>query len=244
MCGYIGNTTDDPLTRALMEILGMDSLLADLRDNSGTGPANEVDIILAGEQGPQVTAAIWWLLLEAVGDHDFKPSRYTSFNTRSDKLNQPGSAGYQPYRQSRCIVPASYIIEGEGAKGSRRYHRIEPQHHGFALGGLYQQWCHPVSGEVKTACSVITLPPHPNWRDIHSKSTPLFLPADQPQLIADWLNPTITDVATFEPLLQPQIYDRLICTPIKRPGQQTTVGPVITVDQQGVYPDSEPFRLL
>ncbi|MCW8884933.1 MAG: SOS response-associated peptidase [Motiliproteus sp.] len=243
MCGYIGNTTDDPLTRTLMEILGMADLLPDLQDNPGSGPASEIDIIAKGQRGTQVSTATWWLLLDAEADQGFKPSRYTSFNTRSDKLNQPSSAGYHPFRQSRCIIPASYIIEGEGPKNARRYHRIVPQHHGFALGGLYRQWTHPQSGEVKTACSVITLPPHRNWQNIHSKSTPLFLPADQPQLIQDWLDPKITDVDRFRPLLEPRFYDRLSCTPIQRPSQQTATGPSVMVDQQGIHSHSEPFRL-
>jgi len=134
MCGYIGNVIDSPLTRALMHIIGMDGLVPNLRNNHGTGPASSIDILL-DDQGPQVRQAIWWLLLEQQ-DGQFRPSRYTSFNTRSDKLDEKRSAGYKAYRTSRCVVPASYFIEGTGPKGRRVYHRIEPTEQSFALGGL------------------------------------------------------------------------------------------------------------
>ncbi len=62
MCGYIGNVVDSPLTKVLMDLIGHD-LWPQLRNNPGTGPAANIDIVL-GEQGPQVRQAIWWLLLE------------------------------------------------------------------------------------------------------------------------------------------------------------------------------------
>ncbi len=232
MCGYIGNTIDSPLTQALMDILGLGSQLPALHNNPGSGPASLVDIIIQGDTGPVVVQATWWLLLEKTDNQRLRPSRYTSFNTRSDKLNVRRSAGYLPYRQSRCIVPATYIIEGEGAKGQRRYHRIEPSSRSFALGGLYRQWLNRHTGESQLSCSVITLPPHPQWRTIHSKSTPLFLPAEQPALIADWLNPGMHEVQRFDALLQPQFHDTLICTPVLRPGDQQVIGPPIHLSDQ------------
>ena len=53
-----------------------------------------------GEQ--RINSAIWWLLL----DHEtHKPNyKYASFNSRSDKLDQPRSIAYKPYRESRCII--------------------------------------------------------------------------------------------------------------------------------------------
>ena len=233
MCGYLGNIIDDPLAQTLLRSLGMESQLPALRNNPGTGPAASVDIITAGESGPLVQPAIWWLLLESTDGGHYLPSRYTSFNTRSDKLNVKRSAGYQPYRQSRCIVPATYIIEGEGPKGQRRYHRIEPTSHAFALGGLYRRWLNHDTGEQLLSCSVITLPPHPDWKTIHSKSTPLMLPVEDSDLIGCWLDPGFTEVELFEPLLTPAFHDTLTCTPIERPGHQVVTGePIVIYGQE------------
>ncbi|MBW2939552.1 SOS response-associated peptidase family protein [Zhongshania aquimaris] len=220
MCGYLGNAIDSPLAKTLMLILGID--LGLLRDNTGTGPAANIDIILSKYGQRTVTRAIWWLLLEQTPDGP-KPSKYTSFNTRSDKLNTLGSAGFHAYRESRCIIPATYIIEGNGAKGSRHYHRIEPTSTAFALGGLYREWINQKTGEQIRSCSVITLAPHPKWQTIHNKSTPLFLPPEQ-SILERWLSEDIIDVTEFNSLLVPSIPERLHCTPIERPRKQTPTG--------------------
>jgi len=141
MCGHIGNVVESFLTRVLMDALDMGDALPDLRNNPGSGPAASIDIILQDEQNRRIQPAIWWLLLEKA-ESGYKPSRYTSFNTLYDKLDQPRSAGYRPYRSSRCIVPATYITEGEGTKGARRYHRIEPT--GIGASG---DW-----GQVSNCC--------------------------------------------------------------------------------------------
>jgi putative SOS response-associated peptidase YedK len=223
MCGYIGNITDSPLAVGLMELLGLDA--GGLFNNPGTGPAEFIDIIASGTIKP----ALWWLLLDRHRGGQLGPSKYTSFNTRSDKLHQQGKAGYIPYRKSRCIIPATYIIEGEGYKGHRIYHKIEPTTRAFGFGGLYRSWLNEETGEEVLSCSVITLPPHEKWKGIHSKSTPLFLPAEDKGLIHDWLDPSFSSVERFEHLLQePMFHDRLVCTPIERPGNQLQVGePVI-----------------
>jgi putative SOS response-associated peptidase YedK len=220
MCGYLGNAIDSPLTKTLMLILGID--LTALRDNPGAGPAASIDIILNHNGQNIVAPAIWWLLLEQT-PNGTKPSKYTSFNTRSDKLNTPNSAGFHAYRESRCIIPASYIVEGEGTKGSRLYHRIEPTSTGFALAGLYREWVNKKTGELIRSCSVITLAPHPKWVGIHSKSTPLFLPPET-SILQRWLSKDIVDTAEFDELLTPSFPERLLCLPIERPGNQIPTG--------------------
>jgi putative SOS response-associated peptidase YedK len=230
MCGYLGNVSDSPLTQALMRILGMTQHIPQLRNNPGSGPASSIDIILHNRQGLSITPALWWLLLQINDQGVYRPSRYTSFNTRYDKLEQKGSAGYLPYRQSRCIVPASYFIEGEGKKGSRTYHRIEPSQHAFALGGLFRTWISRATGECVYSCSVITLAPHPSdaWRRVHSQSTPLILPA-QPDILQRWLDPAFDQVAAFQPLLTPAFHQPIRCTPIERPGEQRVIGDSVSI---------------
>lgn len=224
MCGYLGNVIDSPLSQLLMQLLEIDIGQQPLRNNPGAGPAASIDIIL--EQGGQriVSPAIWWLLLEDSAQ-GLKPSRYTSFNTRWDKLNTPRSAGFRAFRESRCVIPATFIIEGEGPKGHRRYHRIAPTTTAFALAGLYREWQHSRSGQRLRSCSVITLPPHPAWRAIHSKSTPLFLP-NTPSILDDWLSPAIRQIEIFEALLQPSFPGPLQCLPVERPGNPRPVGEV------------------
>jgi len=226
MCGYLGNVIQDPLYKTLMDLLQAKDRLNLEFDNPGIGPAASINIIHAAEQGSvsaerQLDKAIWWLLLDKQPGGSLKPSKYTSFNTRSDKLNVPHSAGYKAYRQSRCIVPATYIIEGEGAKNARKYHKIEPKHCGLALAGLYRTWLDESTGEEVKSCSVITVPPTAEWQGIHSKSTPLFLPAHNAELIAQWLDPVVNDVEVFDYLFEPLVglrgEEELIATPLIDP---------------------------
>ncbi len=229
MCGYIGNVIDSPLTQKLMDALGVGSHLDLLQNNPGSGPGALLDIIVQGEKGIEVLPAVWWLLLQSTEPGVFKPSKYTSFNTRSDKLNIKNSAGYIPYRQSRCIVPATYIIEGDGAKQNRCYHRIAPTNQAFALGGLYKAWRNQSTGDVTHSFSVVTLPVHPRWQQVHSKSTPLFLPMAKREIVARWLDPKFTAVEFFESLMVPCLYDDIECTPIRRPGDQSVIGTAFTL---------------
>jgi len=232
MCGYFGNTVSGSSLAPLDVLKAHPELAGSFRDNPGAGPASTIDIITNRGGELAVRCATWWLLLEPAQGGGFLPSKYTSFNTKSTKLNIPKSAGYHPYRSSRCIVPATYVIEGEGPKGARRYHKISPANQQFALGGLYREWVDSSTGEVTLSCSVITLPPHPAWEGVHSKSTPLFLPPDL-EAQYRWLSPDIQDTSEFSSWLTPGFPDDLVCTPIDRPGLQTEIGPKFTISRMG-----------
>ncbi|WP_299194636.1 SOS response-associated peptidase family protein [uncultured Amphritea sp.] len=220
MCGFFEFDSKSAQAQALIRSLEIEEQSDLFQVNTGSGPASFVDIVIGQQAGLQVVPAIWWLLL----DQNLKPSHYTSFNTRSDKLDVRNSAGYLPYRSHRCIVPATAIVEGEGSKGKRRYHRIEPENTAFALGGLYREWWNRDTGEQMLSCSIITLPPHLAWQDIHSKSVPLFLPHDDKDIIAKWLDPLFSDVEEFRGLLTPTIRDTLKITPVDRPSTQIQTG--------------------
>lgn len=221
MCGFFEFNNHSPQGENLIRSLEIDEQSDLFRTNSGSGPASVVDIVLSAGGRRSVVPAVWWLLLDR---QTLKPSRYTSFNTRSDKLNVRNSAGYQSYRHQRCIVPATGIVEGDGPKGLRRYHLIEPESTGFALGGLYREWVSSETGEHAYSCSIITLPPHPEWQNIHSQSTPLFLPHDDPEMIERWLDPHCDSVGQFDELLNPVFRDRLSVTPVDRPSSRVPTG--------------------
>ncbi|WP_445429101.1 SOS response-associated peptidase family protein [Alishewanella sp. HL-SH05] len=147
----------------------------------------------------------------------FKPSKYTSFNTRYDKLNVKGSAGYQAYRQSRCVIPAKGFGETEYLNYKPlHYHDMVAKDGAILLGGLCREWINKDTGETAQSCSVITLPPHPKLMHIHSKASPLLMPLNT-ELVDRWLDESITDPIEFEPLLQPHIPYDLMATQIDKP---------------------------
>lgn len=134
--------------------------------------------------------ATWWLLLEP-RDTGFKPSKFTSFNPRYDKLNIPRTAGYQPFRTARCIIVAKGFGETEfeqrGNKNvPKHYHDVIAHKGAIAFGGLYKKYINKQSAEVSLGCSIVTLASHPKLANIHSTSSPLMLP--QEDALDAWLD--------------------------------------------------------
>lgn len=221
MCGRF-NLIDSPDVRALCAMLGID--IGDLRFSKDISPASLISIVREVNGQRIVSDAIWWLMLDP---HTSKPSKYTSFNSRWDKLNAPKSISYHPYRKSRCIIPASAFIEGLG--DGRTYHKIELDGRAIAFGGIYREYLNTETGEVMIGASIITLAPLRQWRDIHPKSMPLMLPTDQHDVINAWLDPAVTDVEQFESLLQPRVRAAQVITPIDRPSKWNPVAPPFNI---------------
>jgi putative SOS response-associated peptidase YedK len=217
MCGRF-NVFDSPEVQILLKVLGMAG--AQLRYSADVAPGSTISIIRESDQHRQVCDAIWWLMLDR---QTLKPNYdYASFNSRWDKLNTKGSLAYQPYRQGRCIIPASAFIEGLGDR--RSYHQIKLQNEAIAFGGLYKHYLDPNTGESIYTASIITLGPLPQWQQIHPKSMPLILPVQDSALINSWLNPAQQDVTPFENLLIPGIRSTQVITPIGKPSQWNPIG--------------------
>ena len=215
MCGRL-NVTDDPAVRALCDLLEINLWSEEPHFSRYIGAAQKVSIIRGTEQRRRLDNATWWLLLEPT-ESGFKPSKYTSFNTRYDKLDVPRSAGYIPYRQSRCVIPAKGFGESEFKSGKRvSCHDMEAVDEAIAFGGLYKEWINKETGETTFSCSVITLPPNPKFEGIHSKSIPLMLP-QQPEILNAWLDPANKNTEQFAPLLQPALRHNLKVQQIEKP---------------------------
>jgi putative SOS response-associated peptidase YedK len=231
MCGRL-NVIDDPGVIALCEQLQIQLFPQQQIFSRFIRATNQVSIVRQKSGVRRMDNAIWWLLLEP-SDTGFKPSRYTSFNTRYDKLNVKGSAGYQAYRHSRCVIPVKGFGETEHVNGKPvHYHDMVVKDGAMLLGGLCREWLNKATGETVLSCSVITLPPHPKLMQIHSKASPLILPLNM-QLIDSWLDEAVTDTAVFTPLLQPHLPYDLIAQQIDKPGTHRAIAKpsVITADE-------------
>ncbi len=213
MCGRF-NVIDSPEIQWLCASLGI-SLTA-RHASRDIAPGGKIAIVheLGGER--VVSDAIWWLLL----DHQtLKPNyKYASFNSRSDKLHSKRGIAYTPYRQSRCVIPASAFVEGLSDK--KTYHKIELEGSAIAFGGLYKQHLNRETGEIVFSASIITLPPlTPQWDEIHPKSMPLMLDFEDAALIARWLDPDNEDVEAFGQLLEPSVGKPMVVTRIDKPSK-------------------------
>jgi putative SOS response-associated peptidase YedK len=212
MCGRL-NVIDSPEVIDLCGQLGISFKDKALRTGRFIQAASTVSVILEKSNRRTLQDATWWLLLEQT-ETGFKPSAYTSFNTRYDKLDVPRSAGYNSYRHQRCIIPVKGFGETEQVDGKAVYHDFTADK-AIALGGLYKEWVHKATGEVVYSCSVITLPPHPKLMPYHSKASPLILPQSH---YAAWLSPD-TDSSQLNTLLTPKLCVDLTGVKVKKPSQ-------------------------
>ncbi len=214
MCGRF-NLIDSPEIQWLCETLGIS--LHGHQQSRDIAPGSQIAIIRHDANNERmVSDAIWWLFLDPA---TLKPNyKYASFNSRSDKLNNKRGISYKPYRESRCLIPASAFVEGLGDK--KTYHMIELENSAIAFGGLYKEHLNRETGEVVFSASIITLPPlTPQWDEIHPKSMPLMIDFENEELVEKWLNPSFTDVSEFEALLEPKVMKPMVITRISKPSE-------------------------
>ena len=225
MCGRF-NITDDPLTKILSEQLGLFEQHQHILFSDDIAPASDISIVVEQQQQRQILNATWWLLLEQTSTGYKANYKYASFNSRSDKLNQTNAIAYQPFRQSRCIIPASGFVEGQ----DKHYYQLTPQDNAIAFGGLYKSWQHPQTGEIVHSASIITLPGHPKFEHIHRKSLPLMLPLDNKPLLDAWLDNDFQQVSSFDKYLQPVLHQNFTALPIDKPSKRNPIGLIEQID--------------
>lgn len=212
MCGRF-NVIDSPQVRLLVEVLGIE--LGSLRYSADVAPGATISIVKHTGAGRAIVDALWWLMLDP---NTLKPNyQYASFNSRSDKLDKKGSLAYKPYRESRCIIPASAFAEGLGDR--KTYHKIELLDRAIAFGGLCKHYINEHTGESAYSASIITLGPLPQWQSIHPHSMPLMLPTEDKSLIDAWLDPQVQEVSQFQSLLIPRIRETQRVTRIGKPSK-------------------------
>jgi putative SOS response-associated peptidase YedK len=222
MCGRF-QILKNKKSRKLLDKLDVDE--AEILFSRDKAPGSRISIIQREKDRNIVTQAIWWLLIDPeTGKPNYK---YASFNSRSDKLDSPRAIAYEPFRESRCIIPATAFIEGKGDK--KTYHKIELENEAIAFGGLHRETIHKVTGEIIHSASIITLPPLPEWENIHPKSIPLMLPMQDANLINQWLAPSFHQVEAFRDLLAPALRVNQILTPIEKPSLWNEKGDSFTL---------------
>ncbi len=198
VCGAF-ETINNPFTNSITEALGV----SEVETRGIRTPASTIQIVTEDRNDRYLEDAKWWLLFGGDGKPNYK---YATFNSRYDKLYS-SNLTKGPFKTSRCIIPASGIIEGQ----DKKYHHITSERGALALGGIYKQYC--FGEDAITTASVITCPGNPKLEDIHRKSIPLMLDPDDEGLVDMWLDPTMTDSEAFRHLLTNKINFNLVATP-------------------------------
>lgn len=217
MCGAYF-VEKNPFTNTLTKFLGVDSV----ETRPIRAPASNIQIVTERDNTRQLEDAKWWLMMNPDGKPNYK---YATFNSRYDKLfSSRLTKGL--FKTSRCIIPASGIIEGQ----NKKYHSISGKDKALALGGIYKTY---YFDDIRvTTASIITCPGNPQLEDIHKKSIPLILDYEDVNLINAWLSPTFEEPRAFEHLLTNNINYDLIATPIAGARKLEATGPIINIHKE------------
>lgn len=168
MCGRF-NITSDPLTRLLMELVGLPHPGP---DNHNAAPTETIGVLRISADGdPEIVPMRWWL---TPSWSEGPSTRYSMFNARSETAaRSPAFRG--PYRQRRCVVPVTGFYEWARQDGRRLPYYLKPHDApGLLLAGLWDRWKHPESGEEMDSFAVLTVPAAPEMAFVHSRQ-PLML---------------------------------------------------------------------
>lgn len=213
MCGRF-NVSDDPLVQGLMEELGLPPLYP--RPQLNVSPGSWADVVLNEGEGRQLVEGMWSLLIEPhPSGEGYRPNpKFQTFNARSDRLTS-SPLWKRIYPTQRCIVPMSAFHEWKDGQ----VYNIHPEGEAVAMAGLWQRYRN--GNDVVMSFTTITLPPHPLFSHIHSKSIPLML---RPNDFDMWLDPTFHQVDAFQSLMKSHIPAPLVCQPVKGPKDLTPVG--------------------
>lgn len=206
MCGYIRRVTDCPEVQALLEELGLGSLVSHFREPSqpeiehfypafGGDPRRQIrSLIVADGEGAKAVDATWWFDCHPEGA-SLRVGERTTFNAR----NLESRFWKAALHTRRGLVVATGLGESKWDSGRKKQYLVEAEYP-FLLGALFHSFdngCY--------SCAVITRDSHPRFEAYHDKAFPCFLPADR-RFIDDWLHGSGTlpaGIATY--LEQPQI---------------------------------------
>ena len=209
MCGrYVSSSTPD-------EIAGYfdadEQLERALAPSWNVAPTNDIYVVLEHDGVRAVTANHWglvpfWAKSVAIGNK--------MINARAEGIATK-SAYREPFRHTRCIVPADGFYEWKPVPGQKvkqpfliTRRSAEP----LALAGLWTTWRDPASdgSERLRSATIITTTANDFMAPIHDRM-PVVLPAEAWDA---WLDPANDDVEALEGLLVPAPAQVLTMRPV------------------------------
>ncbi|MEX1215974.1 SOS response-associated peptidase family protein [Saccharospirillum sp.] len=245
MCGAIYNASDHPALPGLLSAAGytraeIDAVLGTVvYTKRELRPTDRVLSLVPTKAGKRVMSAVWWLKLD---NETLKPdTQWASFNCQSRRILTSKMHSIPP-RSYRAVVFARGFFEWQSIyPGGRLFTALTPDEqkkpprpiakHRYLihdpgkimmLAAMCKHWVGP-DGEAMVSTGVITLPPHPDFLDIHYKSFPLVL---QPDELAGWLDKSRPH-KSFEPLFNLTDYRHsLEAVPVNEPAFEPIGDPI------------------
>ena len=194
MCGRL-NVVADPLVEIFVELTGEPYPGA---DNRNTAPTEQAWIVRhSRDDARRATAARWWLTPYW---SKTLATRYSMFNARSETLST-SPAFKEPFRRRRCVVPVCGFYEWIRTPRGRMPYYIRPaEERPMLLGGIWDRWRDPASGDASIGFAVVTTAANRNLAFIHDRQ-PLMLSFEDACAWMDRGTPTEYLTAMFGPSL-------------------------------------------
>ena len=185
MCGRF-NVTSDPLSKLLMDLVG---LVHPGPDNLNLAPTETVQVLRLGPDGePQLVPMRWWLTPFWAKELS---TRYSMFNAKSETAAK-SAAFKEPYRKRRCVVPVSGFYEWCRQNNQKVPYFIVPEDaDGLLLAGLWDSWRNRDNNEELLSFTILTTDANAAMRFVHHRQ-PVMLSIEEARR---WLD---TDVPTAE----------------------------------------------
>jgi len=146
------------------------------------GPGSEQLFVVRSREGQRtLRLGRWWM----IPHYWAKPLKAlpAAFNARAEDLTQK-PFWREPFKQYRCLVPATGWREFKGEKGKKQPYHFQLERHLFAFAGLWSRWSSPEGGNVDSF-AIVTSAPNAAAAGVHDRM-PLVMPSD---LYAQWLGP-------------------------------------------------------
>jgi putative SOS response-associated peptidase YedK len=98
----------------------------------------------------------------------------------------------EAYRKQRCLLPVDGFFEWKAIKGQKvkqPYAIAMKDGSPFAIGGLWENWKDPTSGEWVRTFAIITTDANELVAEIHDRMPLILAPADYVRWLSDELDP-------------------------------------------------------
>jgi putative SOS response-associated peptidase YedK len=134
------------------------------------------------------------------------------FNARAETLAR-SPAFRDAFARKRCLVPVDSFYEWR-REGNLRvpFRVVRDDGRPLTLAGLWAGWRDDDTGEIRRTFTIVTSGPNSLMRPIHNRM-PVVVP---PQAWERWLDPTLSNPAQLQGLLQPIEDDHLEAYEVSR----------------------------
>jgi putative SOS response-associated peptidase YedK len=206
MCGRF---TQERSSSELAEIFEAEDLAELEGDRFNVAPTDEANVIVQRSERRAVTRYRWGLIPHWADDPRIGSKM---FNARAETLAR-SPAFRDAFARKRCLVPVDSFYEWR-REGNLRvpFRVVRDDGRPLTLAGLWAGWRDDDTGEIRRTFTIVTSGPNSLMRPIHNRM-PVVVP---PEAWERWLDPSLSNPAQLQGLLQPFEDDHLEAYEVSR----------------------------